>query len=72
MVNALPVAIGAPPDATVYQLNVPVPLAVNVAVCPEQIEALDGVTVGAEGAVVIVTFTVVLVALEQLPEVALT
>src|SRR5690606_30604758 len=52
VVIALPAAIGAPPEASVYQLNVPVPVALNVAVCPEQIEALDGVTVGAEGAVV--------------------
>ena len=64
--------MAVPPEGTVYQLNVPVPLAVNVAVCPEHIEALGGVTVGVEGTVVTVTFTAVLVALEQLPEVALT
>ena len=48
----------------------PVPLAVNVAVCPEHIEALDGVTVGAAGVAFTVTVTAVLVALAQLPEVA--
>ena len=64
--------MAVPPEGTVYQLNVPVPLAVNVAVCPEQIEALEGVTVGADGAEFTVTFTAVLVALVHVPEVALT
>ena len=50
MVKDDPVAIATPPNAVLYQLNVPpVPLAVNVAVLPSDTVTLAGETLGAAG-----------------------
>ena len=50
MVKDDPVARATPPNAVLYQLNVPpVPVAVNVAVLPRDTVTLAGDTLGAAG-----------------------
>jgi hypothetical protein len=77
VVNVAPVNIGAPPLAVVYQLNTApavVDAALITAVWPDEICALDGVTVkvGATGVGLTTTSVFALVELTQLPVAAST
>ena len=59
VINGDPVPMLVPPVETEYQVNVPPPEAVKLAVLPLQIETLEAV--GAAGAALTVTNTAVLV-----------